>query len=88
MSYGATADVLTHLDCPRATGPIRVDGDLEKPAWRQARRSPRFVDMVSGEPALYDTEVACQWDDSCLYVAYWVQEPQVRATLREHDSFI
>jgi hypothetical protein len=88
MSYGASADVLTHLDCPRATGPIRVDGDLEKPAWRQARRSPRFVDMVSGEPALYDTEVACQWDDAFFYVAYWVQEPQLRATLRERDSFV
>jgi hypothetical protein len=51
-------------------------------------RSPRFVDMVSGEPALYDTRMACQWDESRLYVAYWVEEPQVRATLTERDSFI
>ena len=51
-------------------------------------RSPRFVDMVSGEPALYDTRMACQWDDVRFYVAYWVEEPQVRATLTERDSFI
>ena len=51
-------------------------------------RSPRFVDMVSGEPALYETRVACQWDDDRFYVAYWVEEPQVRATLTERDSFI
>ena len=88
MSYGVSEDRLTHLDCPRAAGPIVVDGDLDKPAWRQAPRSPRFVDMVTGEPALYDTQVACQWDDESLYVAYWVQEPQVRATLKERDSFI
>ena len=44
--------------------------------------------MVSGEPALYDTRVACQWDEERFYVAYWVEEPQVRATLTERDSFI
>ena len=44
--------------------------------------------MVSGEPALYDTRVACQWDEERLYVAYWIEEPQVKATLTERDSFI
>lgn len=88
MSYGISPDLLTHLDCPRAQGPIAVDGDLDKAAWRQASRSPRFVDLVTGEPALYDTRVACQWDDRFFYVAYWVEEPQVRASLRERDSFI
>jgi hypothetical protein len=32
--------------------------------------------------------VACQWDAERLYVAYWIEEPQVRATLTERDSFI
>ena len=44
--------------------------------------------MVSGEPALYETRVACQWDDERFYVAYWAEEPQVRATLTERDSFV
>jgi hypothetical protein len=44
--------------------------------------------MVSGEPALYDTRVACLWDDERFYVAYWVEEPQVRATLTVRDSFV
>ena len=51
-------------------------------------RSARFVDMVSGQPAIYDTRVALQWDDERLYVAYWVEEPQVKATLTARDSFI
>ena len=88
MRYGVAEDRLAHLHCLRAAGPIVVDGDLEKPAWREARRSSPFVDMVTGDPALYDTKVACQWDDQFFYVAYWLQEPQVRATLRERDSFI
>ena len=65
-----------------------IDGDLAKPAWRDVPRSPRFVDMVSGEPALYDTRVASRWDAERFYVAYWIEEPQVKATLRERDSFI
>ncbi len=87
-SYGVAADQLAHVTCYRAAGPIAVDGDLDKPAWRGVPRSSRFVDMVSGAPALYDTRVACQWDDERFYVAYWAEEPQVSATLRERDSFI
>ena len=86
--YGVTQDRLVHITAHRASGPIAVNGDLDKPSWRDVPRSPRFVDMVSGEPALYDTRVACQWDETHLYVAYWAEEPQVTATLTERDSFI
>jgi hypothetical protein len=86
--YGVGAELLTRITCWRTPDPIAVDGDLDKPAWRSVPRSPRFVDMVSGDPALYDTRVACQWDETNLYVAYWVEEPQVRATLTERDSFV
>jgi hypothetical protein len=87
-AYGVGEERLTHITCHRAASRIAVDGDLAKPAWRDAEHSPRFVDMVSGEPALYDTRVACQWDDERFYVAYWIEEPHVRATLKERDSFI
>jgi hypothetical protein len=86
--YGVREDRLAHVECPRAAGPIAVDGDLDKAAWRGLPRSGPFVDMVSGEPALYDTHVACQWDDERFYVGYWVEEPQVRASLTERDSFV
>jgi hypothetical protein len=88
VTYGIAEDGLAHVTAYRAAQRIAVDGDLDKPAWRQAPRSARFVDMVSGEPALYETRVALQWDDERLYVAYWAEEPQVRATLTERDSFI
>jgi len=85
---GVSEDRLTHITARRAREPITVDGDLDKAAWRDVPRSPRFVDMVSGEPAIYDTRVACQWDDTHFYVAYWAEEPYVTATLTERDSFI
>ena len=75
--YKISEDELTHITSHRARGPITVDGDLGKPAWKDVPRSPRFVDMVSGEPAIYDTRVACQWDETHFYVGYWAEEPYV-----------
>ena len=63
-----------------------IDGRLDEPAWRRAPRSPRFRDLVSGAPTRYDTRAAVLWDDQRLYVGYWVEEPNVTATLTERDS--
>jgi hypothetical protein len=81
-------DRLAHYTSHRLTGPITIDGDLEKPVWKAAPKSRRFVDMVSGEPAFFDTRMASLWDDKNLYVAYWLDEPAVRASLTERDSFV
>jgi hypothetical protein len=37
---------------------------------------------------VYDTSVACLWDDEGLYVGFRAEEPFLRATLRERDSLI
>jgi hypothetical protein len=86
--YGVGEERLAHITGYRARAPFPIDGDLAKSAWRGVPRSGRFVDMVSGAPALYETRVACQWDAERLYVAYWVEEPQLSASLRERDSFV
>ncbi|MCZ7635380.1 MAG: carbohydrate-binding family 9-like protein [Verrucomicrobia bacterium] len=64
----------------RVTEPIRIDGRLDEPAWRAAPVSPRFVDIITGEPARFDTRAMVLWDATNLYVAYRVEEPNVRAT--------
>jgi hypothetical protein len=74
--------------CLRTREPILIDGDLSKLVWRQAPRSPRFVDMVTGEPGYFDTRAAALWDDQNLYVAYWIEEPFVEAALTGRDSLI
>lgn len=86
--YGVPENRLAHLTCLRAPGPILVDGDLDKPVWKAAVKSDRFVDLVTGEPGFFDTRAACLWDDQALHVAFWIQEPDVRATLTQRDSFI
>jgi hypothetical protein len=72
----------------RAAGPIQIDGLLDEPSWQKAEKSPRFVDMVTGEPGWYDTRVAVMWDDENLYVGYWIEQPYVEAHLTERNSLI
>jgi hypothetical protein len=77
----------SYIAC-RTSTPIVVDGDLTKPVWSHAARSSRFVDMASGTPGFYDTRMACVWNDTHLYVAFWIEEPFVEAHLTERDSII
>ena len=79
---------IVHYTARRATRPIKVDGVLDEPDWQKAERSPRFVDMGTGEPALFATRAAALWDDQNLYIAFWLEEPFVRAKLTAKNSLI
>ena len=74
--------------CYRAAGPITVDGKLDEPSWQLAPKSTPFVDIVSGEPAWFDTRVALLWDDDNLYFGFWVEETDVWGTMTKRDSKI
>jgi hypothetical protein len=79
---------LAHYICYRAATPLHIDGKLDKPSWRRAPQSERFVDIVTGEPAWFATRVALLWDDQYLYFGLTAEEPEVRAYLTERDSRI
>ena len=66
-----------------AATPPEMDGRLDEDIWKNAQRSSRFVDLVHGTPTLFDTRAAVLWDDEYLYVGYWIEEPNVTATLTE-----
>ena len=72
----------------RAVGPITVDGRLHEPSWQRAPKSTPFVDIVTGEPAWFDTRVAILWDDENLYFGFWAEETDVWGTLTKRDSKI
>jgi Carbohydrate family 9 binding domain-like len=71
-----------------APTPPKLDGKADSPVWQRATKSPRFVDMVTGGPAILGTTAAALWDDEALYVAFWVEEPFPSAKLTERDSLI
>lgn len=63
-----------------------IDGKLNDPAWNTAPRSERFVDLLHGTATHLDTRAALLWDDEYLYIAYWIEEPRVTATLTDRDA--
>jgi Carbohydrate-binding family 9 len=79
---------VAHYTAYRAVRPMQVDGRLDGESWARAPRSPRFVDLITGEPTIHDTRAAVLWDDEYLYVGFWVEEPFVAATLTERDSLV
>jgi hypothetical protein len=81
-------DRIVHYTAHRALAPLAIDGNLDKPSWRLTPRSPRFVDLITGHPTIHDTRAAVLWDDTYLYVGFWVEEPFVEAKLTERDALI
>jgi len=86
--FPCSPEEIAHYTAYHVKEPIRVDGRLEEKCWQAAPRSPRFIDILTGKPTLYDTRAAVLWDDQNLYVGYWVEEPKVKATLTEYGSHI
>lgn len=81
-------ETAAHYTCYRTREPLGVSGRLEEAAWQHVPKSPRFVDMVTGDAAIFDTRAAALWDDNNLYIGFWIEEPFVAATLTQRDSLI
>ncbi len=87
-NYGCKDTDIADYTCYRINEPIEINGDLTKPLWIKANKSNRFVDMVTGDPGLYDTRAAALWNEDHLYVAFWAEEPFVSAFQKERDSIV
>ena len=76
--------------CHYTATPIRVDGRLDDPAWAKAEWTTDFVDIEgAGKPKpRFRTRAKMLWDAKYLYIAAEMEEPDVHATLTEHDSVI
>ena len=74
--------------CFRTGTPPRIDGKLDEASWLAAPVSGAFVDIVTGEPAWFDTRVRLLWDDDNLYIGFTAEETDVWGTLTERDSKI
>ena len=65
---------------------IQVDGKLDESVWMEAPRSSSFRDLITGKSTIHETTAAVLWDDDYLYVGYWIEEPNLAATLTERDA--
>ncbi|NHJ47218.1 MAG: hypothetical protein FK733_05465 [Asgard group archaeon] len=85
--YGCEEKDVAHYKCHKITTPIQIDGNLEKAPWETADRAG-LVDLVTGEVAFLKTEIAALWDKDYFYAAFWIEEPNVQAQLKERDSLV
>ena len=74
--------------CYYTDEPVVIDGRLNDAVWDKAEWTGRFVNLVTGEPMKYDTRVKMLWDDENFYVAYFVEEEDIRGRLIGRDTFI
>ena len=74
--------------CYKTRTPMTIDGYLDEEAWKKAPWSPRFIDVIGGTPALWDSRAAVLWDNENLYVAFWAEEPFPLATIEERDGLL
>ena len=79
---------IPHYIAYSTTSPITIDGKLNETAWQSAPQSSSFRDMISGAETFRDTRAAVLWDEEYLYVGYWIEEPDLQATLTERDALI
>lgn len=75
----------------RASGPIKIDGDLSDEAWRTATRVETFYDIQPGDntPPPVKTIAYLTYDDRFFYAAFDFEDPdpsKIRAPLGDHDA--
>ena len=77
--------VVYHTDHP----PV-IDGNINELVWQQANWTNEFVNIegIDKPRAPFPTKIKLLWNDSCLYIAAQMTEPQVWATFKNRDAII
>jgi hypothetical protein len=70
--------------------PLTLDGSLRETDWQKAPWTTDFVDIEGAAKPLptFQTRVKMLWNDSTLFIAATLQEPQIWATQTHHDDII
>jgi hypothetical protein len=70
--------------------PLTLDGNLQESDWQKAAWTSDFVDIEGAKKPLptFQTRVKMLWNDSTLFIAATLQEPQIWATQTHHDDII
>lgn len=69
----------------RITEAIKIDGDLDEAAWREAPVATRFIESrpTPGRPEKHATEVRLLYDDAALYIGAVMHDVSPDSILRE-----
>lgn len=69
---------------------IKIDGNLDDEAWQQVAWTDYFMDIVGPSKPLprYQTRAKMRFDKNYLYVAAYLQEPHLVATIKTRNAVI
>ena len=79
---------IPHYTAYKISSALKVDGQLDEEIWQVVPKSTRFRDLISGAETIHDTRAAVVWDEEFLYVGYWIEEPNLQASLTKRDAKI
>ncbi|MBT4497241.1 MAG: carbohydrate-binding family 9-like protein [Gemmatimonadetes bacterium] len=74
--------------CYKINQAIPMDGKLDHPLWQKALKTKRFIDVIDGNPSLYDTKAAMLYNNENLYIGFWCEEPFPHATITQRDGLL
>ncbi len=76
--------------CYKTSQHILIDGIINDSPWNKADWTDAFIDIegLKKPTPKHNTKVKMLWDDSCLYVAAYLEEHHIWATLTERESII
>ena len=85
-SYGCDEKDLTHYTCLRTPRRLERTERLDKLGVAESAEVAAVCRYGDRRAGFLDTRMAALWDDKNLYVAFWIEEPNVQAQYTERDS--
>lgn len=67
---------------------IQIDGNDTEASWSKAEWTDAFIDIEGVEKPKYNTKVKMLWDEKNYFILAKIQEPDVWANLKQHDTII
>ncbi len=65
-----------------------IDGKAGEKDWKDADWTEPFTDIAGSATPQYKTMVKMLRDDTAFYLIAWMEEPQVSASLKNHDDLL
>jgi len=76
--------------CPRAVGPLTLDGNIHKPFWENVPFTEPFADISGYDFPVprFRTRAKMCWDDENLYIAALLEGNEIWAKLTQRDTVV
>lgn len=89
-SLAPAADEMQQYQAIKISKPLKIDGKLDDAAWARAPWTQNFIDIEGQTKPIprFRTRAKMLWDDTYLYIAAEMEEPNLWATYDRHDMVI